>query len=292
MIELNILIKNLEMVYPNGKKALDDINLEISSPNLIGLLGPNGAGKTTLMKILTTSLIQSSGEIYLDGEELIKRERYLKERIGYLPQYFGLYEELRVFQFLDYIANMKEIKKTKVEIEEVMNKTNLSILKGKKIATLSGGQKQRVGIAQAIIGNPEFLILDEPTVGLDPEERINFRNIFSEDGDNKLVILSTHIVEDIQAVCNKLIVVNNGKIIFTGSPKELLKLSKGHVGEFIENNNIIENLKITSRINTIEGIKCRAVGEILPEYANIVEPTLEEAYMYLIFKGEIKNEDI
>ncbi len=208
---MKISIQNLSMTYPTGKKALQDLTLELDSPNLIGLVGPNGAGKTTLMKLLVAGLLPSKGDILVDGAPLIKNEKALKANLGYLPQSFGLYDELTVRQFLDYIAALKGIKNSKEAIDSVIGRTNLTEKKNARIRTLSGGQRQRVGIAQALLGNPEFLIFDEPTVGLDPEERINFRNLFSKTAQDKLVLLSTHIIEDVQSVCNQLIVMNQGQ---------------------------------------------------------------------------------
>ncbi|MDU1323271.1 MAG: ATP-binding cassette domain-containing protein [Clostridium botulinum] len=291
---MKISVENLNMIYKAGKKAgkkaLKDVSLQIESPSLIGLLGPNGAGKSTLMKLLVAELIPTSGEILIDGVPLLKNERKLKASLGYLPQSFGLYDELTVWQFLDYMAALKGIKNSKKVIKEVIEKTNLTEKRKARISTLSGGQRQRVGIAQALMGNPELLIFDEPTVGLDPEERINFRNLFSKTAQDKIVLLSTHIIEDVQSVCDKLIVINHGQILFTGTPEELIVLAHNHVGVFEERigENERGDYKITSRVNTASGIACRIVAETLPAFAETVEPTLEDAYMYLIMEKEVK----
>ncbi|ENK0837883.1 ATP-binding cassette domain-containing protein [Clostridium botulinum] len=291
---MKISVQNLNMIYKAGKKAgkkaLNDVSLQIESPSLIGLLGPNGAGKSTLMKLLVAELIPTSGEILIDGVPLLKNERKLKASLGYLPQSFGLYDELTVWQFLDYMAALKGIKNSKKVIKEVIEKTNLTEKRKACISTLSGGQRQRVGIAQALMGNPELLIFDEPTVGLDPEERINFRNLFSKTAQDKIVLLSTHIIEDVQSVCDKLIVINHGQILFTGTPEELIVLAHNHVGVFEEKTEqrVNQEYKITSRVNTASGIACRIVAETLPDFAEAVEPTLEDAYMYLIMEKEVK----
>ncbi|AKC62897.1 MULTISPECIES: ATP-binding cassette domain-containing protein [Clostridium] len=291
---MKISVENLNMIYKAGKKvgkkALKDVSLQIESPSLIGFLGPNGAGKSTLMKLLVAELIPTSGEILIDGVPLLKNERKLKASLGYLPQSFGLYDELTVWQFLDYMAALKGIKNSKKVIKEVIEKTNLTEKRKARISTLSGGQRQRVGIAQALMGNPELLIFDEPTVGLDPEERINFRNLFSKTAQDKIVLLSTHIIEDVQSVCDKLIVINHGQILFTGTPEELIVLAHNHVGVFEERIGEKErgDYKITSRVNTASGIACRIVAETLPAFAEAVEPTLEDAYMYLIMEKEVK----
>ncbi|MEL5897324.1 ABC transporter ATP-binding protein [Clostridium sporogenes] len=287
---MKISVENLNMIYKAGKKALKDVSLQIESPSLIGFLGPNGAGKSTLMKLLVAELIPTSGEILIDGVPLLKNEKKLKASLGYLPQSFGLYDELTVWQFLDYMAALKGIKNSKKVIKEVIEKTNLTEKRKARISTLSGGQRQRVGIAQALMGNPELLIFDEPTVGLDPEERINFRNLFSKTAQDKIVLLSTHIIEDVQSVCDKLIVINHGQILFTGTPEELIDLAHNHVGVFEEKTEqrVNQEYKITSRVNTARGIACRIVAETLPDFAEAVEPTLEDAYMYLIMEKEVK----
>ena len=280
---MQIQIKHLDMIYPSGKQALRDISLNLNSPNLIGLLGPNGAGKSTLMKLLVAGLIQTKGEITVDGQPLQRMERVLKARLGYLPQSFGLYDELTIWQFLDYMAALKGISNSKTVIQEAIRAANLEEKQKAWIRTLSGGQRQRVGIAQALLGNPQFLIFDEPTVGLDPEERINFRNLFSQMAQDKLVLLSTHIIEDVQSVCNQIIVIHQGQIRFTGTPAALIAQAQGHVGVFEETGHAIKaGLHITSRVNTAAGIACRGVAEELPSFVQPVEPTLEDAYLYLI----------
>lgn len=282
-------VEHVTMVYPTGKQALQDISLTMESPSLIGLLGPNGAGKSTLMKLLVAALLPSSGRITVDGEPLAKCEKALKAKLGCLPQHFGLYDELTVWQFLDYMAALKNCPNSKAAIEEVIAATDLEEHRKNRIRTLSGGQRQRVGIAQALLGNPEFLIFDEPTVGLDPEERIRFRNLFSETAQSRLVLLSTHIIDDVQSVCNRLIVINLGRILFTGTPEELIRRAQGHVGMFYEETGAHTDpaLHITSRLNTANGVLCRGVAEILPPEAAAAEPTLEDAYLYLITKEEL-----
>lgn len=208
---MNIDMKHITMIYPSGKKALQDVSIHAESPCFIGILGPNGAGKTTLMKLLIAGLLPTRGEILLNGRPLLFQEKQLKSQLGYLPQSFGLYEELTVWQFLDYMAALKGIK-GKAAIDDVLQRTNMTQQRKIRIRNLSGGQRQRVGIAQALLGDPKLLILDEPTVGLDPEERVKFRNIFSEMAQNKIILLSTHIVEDVQAVCSRVLVIYGGPL--------------------------------------------------------------------------------
>ena len=280
---MQIELQDLNMTYPNGKQALQHLNLALKAPSLIGLLGPNGAGKSTLMKLLVAALMPTGGAILVDGQPLTKTEHMLKSKLGYLPQDFGLFDELTVAQFLDYMATLKGLHDSKKTIQEVIRAVNLEEKAKAKIRTLSGGQRQRVGIAQALLGNPPFLIFDEPTVGLDPEERIHFRNLFSRTAQDRLVLLSTHIIEDVQSVCNQLVVIDHGKVLFTGTPEELIQTAVGHVGAFWERDAKQEQgLHITARVNTSQGIRCRAVADRLPTYAKVEEPSLEDAYLYLI----------
>lgn len=281
---MRINLNHLSMIYPNGRQALKDISLTLESPSLIGLVGPNGAGKSTLMKLLVAGLLPTGGTISVDDVPLSRCEKKLKEKLGYLPQDFGLYDELTVREFLDYMAALKGIRDSKAAIESAILATGLEEKRKARIKTLSGGQRQRVGIAQALLGTPEFLILDEPTVGLDPEERIRFRNFFSQTAQDKLVLLSTHIIEDVQSVCDRLIVIDQGQILFIGRPEELVLQARGHVGVFLEQGGDEKTsaLHIISRVNTAEGVLCRGVAEVLPQEARSVEPTLEDAYLYLI----------
>ena len=280
---MEIELQSLSLTWPNGKQALQNLNFKLKSPSLIGLLGPNGAGKSTLMKLLSAALLPTTGSIRMDGQPLAKAERLLKERLGCLPQDFGLFDELTVTQFLDYMAALKGLQNSREAVAEAIRAVNLEEKAKAGIRTLSGGQRQRVGIAQALLGNPPFLILDEPTVGLDPEERIHFRNLFSRTAQDRLVLLSTHIIEDVQSVCDQLVVINHGRILFYGTPEQLISSASGHVGIFWEREAQSEDgLHITARINTGQGVRCRAVANVLPPYARQEEPSLEDAYLYLI----------
>ena len=285
---MEIDIRKVGMTYPSGKRALKDVGIRLKSPSLTGLLGPNGAGKSTLMKLLAAALMPSSGAVFVNGRPLSEKERELKSLLGYLPQDFGLFDELTVTQFLEYMAALKGLAHRKDTVEEVIHAVNLEEKRKAGIRTLSGGQRQRVGIAQALLGDPPFLILDEPTVGLDPEERIHFRNLFSRRAQNRLVLLSTHIIEDVQSVCDQIIVINHGGILFAGTPGELIQAAEGHVGVFWEEASREAGLHITARVNTSRGIRCRAVGDDLPSYARPEEPTLEDAYLYLISREEAR----
>ena len=286
---MEINIQTVGMTYPHGKQALKGLSLDLRSPSLVGLLGPNGAGKSTLMKLLVAALLPTTGSILVDGQPLTRVERQLKARLGYLPQDFGLFDELTVEQFLDYMAALKGLRGSRAVIRQVIRSVNLEEKARAKIRTLSGGQRQRVGIAQALLGDPELLILDEPTVGLDPEERIHFRNLFSQAAQDRLVLLSTHIIEDIQSVCGQLVVINRGQVLFSGTPEALIQTATGHVGIFWEKDAAQEDgLHITARVNTGQGVRCRAVADVLPPFAQPSYPTLEDAYLYLISQEAVQ----
>ena len=284
---MKIDVNDVTMIYPSGKKALQNVSFSVESPDFVGILGPNGAGKSTLMKLMTAGLKETKGEIQLDGKSLINQEKKLKKNLGYLPQVFGLYDELTVWQFMDYMSALKSVNK-KEEIEWALEQTGLQDKRKIRIGNLSGGQKQRVGIAQAIVGHPEIMILDEPTVGLDPEERVRFRNIFSEMSRDRIVFLSTHIVDDVQAVCNRVLVIYGGVILYDGSPSELIDSTVDHVGSFVRklDDVIPEECEIVSKVNTRNGVLTRIVGENLPDYVEKCEPTLEDAYLYYVNKAK------
>ena len=284
---MEIDIQGVNMVYPNGRQALKGLDLPLRSPSLVGLLGPNGAGKSTLMKLLVDALRPTSGKILVDGRPLAGNERSLKSRLGYLPQDFGLFDELTAAQFLDYMAALKGLRNAKEAVQRTLREVRLEEKARARIRTLSGGQRQRVGIAQALLGDPPLLIFDEPTVGLDPEERIHFRTLFSRAGQERLVLLSTHIIEDVQSVCDQLVVLAGGQIRFAGEPAALLRAAQGHVCSFWERQAAGErSLHVTARVHTAEGVRCRAVAQALPAFARPEEPTLEDAYLYLLSQEE------
>lgn len=286
---MEIKISNLNKSYKKVQ-ALTDINLEFESPSIIGLIGPNGAGKTTLMRILVGQLLFESGNISVDGKDILKDIHNFKQRLGYLPQDYELYNELTVEEFIDYMACLKGIDSDRKSIvNECIVKTNITNKRKSKIKSLSGGQRQRVGIAQALLNDPEILIVDEPTAGLDPEERIKFRNMFSQQANKKIVILSTHIIDDVESICNKLIVLHKGRIIFAGNPTDLIKEAVNHVGiiEIPFEEKIDESkLKIISAKLTENGYRYRVVGENIPDNFKKASPSLEDAYIYSMQKKD------
>ena len=226
-----LTINNLVHVYGNGTRALDDVSLTIPT-GMFGLLGPNGAGKSTLMRTIATLQSPTSGEIRFGDIDVIRQPELLRRTLGYLPQDFGVYPRVSAYDMLDHMAVLKGIadgKERKQTVEALLNQVNLWNVRKKALAGFSGGMRQRFGIAQALIGNPRLIIVDEPTAGLDPEERNRFLNLLAEIGENVVVILSTHIVEDVADLCPRMAVLAGGKIQLEGAPLELMKQMSGRV---------------------------------------------------------------
>ncbi|MEG3147439.1 ABC transporter ATP-binding protein [Sphingomonas sp. RT2P30] len=218
-------------VYANGTRALDDVSLSIPK-GMYGLLGPNGAGKSTLMRTVATLQTPTAGSIRFGDIDVIAEPEKLRERLGYLPQDFGVYPRVSAYDMLDHMAVLKGVasaRERKETVETLLNQTNLWNVRKKAISGFSGGMRQRFGIAQALIGNPELIIVDEPTAGLDPEERNRFLNLLAEIGENVVIILSTHIVEDVADLCPRMAVLAAGKIQLEGAPQELIAQSRGNV---------------------------------------------------------------
>jgi ABC-2 type transport system ATP-binding protein len=221
----SLTIKNLSKTYPNGVKALQNISLEIPT-GMFGLLGPNGAGKSTLMRTISTLQDADEGSIYLNDLDVLKQKNNLRKVLGYLPQQFGLYPKMSAEVLLNQFAILKGItnsKERKNIVEILLQKTNLYDVRKQHLGGFSGGMKQRFGIAQALLNNPKLLIVDEPTAGLDPLERNRFYNILSELSENTIVILSTHIVEDVKELCTNMAIINRGEVLLNGKPLELIK---------------------------------------------------------------------
>jgi ABC-type multidrug transport system ATPase subunit len=226
-----LTIENLTHVYGNGTRALDDVSLSIPK-GMFGLLGPNGAGKSTLMRSIATLQTPTSGSIRFGDIDVIRDPEQLRRVLGYLPQDFGVYPRVSAYDMLDHMAVLKGIsngKDRKQTVEALLNQVNLWPVRGKALAGFSGGMRQRFGIAQALIGNPELIIVDEPTAGLDPEERNRFLNLLAEVGENVVIILSTHIVEDVTDLCPRMAVLAGGKIQLEGAPVELTHALEGRV---------------------------------------------------------------
>ena len=286
---MKINIKNLTKIYKKGVKALDDVNIEIEE-GMFGLLGPNGAGKTTLMKILATLLEATSGDVKVGEYDITNNRKEIRGMLGYLPQEFGVYPKLKTWEFLDYIASLNGIKnktEKRKKVEEMLDVMGLTEVRDRKAKKLSGGMTRRLGIAQALIGDPKVLIIDEPTTGLDPEERIKFRNLLADISLNKIIILSTHIVGDISSTCQNIALLDNGKIVFEGDPLELVKMAEGHVWKIVINERELDEVKKNYNIITtvpVNGkLELKIVGRELNKYSGeIIQPTLEDAYVYFM----------
>jgi len=226
-----LTINNLVHVYGNGTRALDDVSLTIPT-GMFGLLGPNGAGKSTLMRTIATLQTPTSGEIQFGDIDVIRQPELLRRTLGYLPQDFGVYPRVSAYDMLDHMAVLKGIadgKERKQTVEALLNQVNLWSVRKKALAGFSGGMRQRFGIAQALIGNPRLIIVDEPTAGLDPEERNRFLNLLAEIGENVVVILSTHIVEDVSDLCPAMAIICDGRIVKQGAPADLVAQLAGRV---------------------------------------------------------------
>lgn len=294
---MGIEIKNLTMEYKKGIKNLDNINLSIQS-GIYGLLGENGAGKSTLMKILVTLLQPTNGVVTIDGINL-ERKNYeqIRKIIGYLPQELGLYPNLTVQEALEYVGTMSGIKKDvyKERIEYYLEKTSLLEHRNKKNKQLSGGMKRRVGLVQALLHNPKILIVDEPTTGLDPEERIRIRNLLVDFANERLVLLSTHVTEDLAATCEKLCVMRKGKIAYNGSISALISTAENHVFSCVFDNEMEfqkfqRKYRIASKIYKSDYIEVKFVSVDVPKFVcDICSPSLEDAYIYNLYVKE--NED-
>ena len=284
---MKIEIKGLNKVYPNGNHALTDVNMTIEN-GMFGLLGPNGAGKSSLMRILVTLAKPSSGQILVNGLDLQKNRKEIRSMLGYLPQDFRFFAKLRTYEFLDYIARLAGMNNSsvrKVAVEKMLEEVGLYEARNRFANNLSGGMKRRLGIAQALIGDPQIIIVDEPTTGLDPEERIRFRNLLTRISERDVVIiLSTHIVGDISSTCTDMALMNKGNLAFKGSPEELITKAKNNVWRIqatdTEYHEIQDKYPIISSIPSEGGWEVQVVSKSINGYAGEqIDPNLEHAYV-------------
>lgn len=270
------------------KNANENINLVLES-GVYGLLGPNGAGKSTLMKQIVTVTSPTSGKILYNGKNIKNLDDEYRAIIGYLPQDFNAYKNFKAKEFLMYMAALKGMDKqtSKKRVDELLNLVGLSEVSNKLVSKFSGGMKRRVGIAQALLNNPKVLILDEPTAGLDPQERTRFRNLLSQIGRDTIVILSTHIISDIESVAKETIMIKDGKVLLQGTHGEILKDMEGKVYSLETNDEdlvskIQNKYKVVSINRGIDNISIRFISETKPNYENIklIEPKFEDVYMF------------
>lgn len=281
---MELIIDHVSKHYQQ-KWALRDLSLRCG-PGMIGLVGPNGAGKTTLMRIIATLLHPTTGKVYWNGKDTQKQGGALRQILGYLPQDFGVYPEFTGRKFLWYLAEMKGLPSAlaKRRVEELLELVNLTQVADQRLTTYSGGMKQRIGIAQALLNDPELLIVDEPTAGLDPEERVRFRTLLASLTASRIILLSTHIVGDVEAVASRLVVLREGRILADTTPQGLLTQATGQVWEITVDPSTAQQLQQTARVSTMKsapnGVYLRIVSESRPHEAAVsVEPNLEEALL-------------
>lgn len=287
-------IKNISKTYKKGTvKALDDFSVTLTS-GVYGLLGPNGAGKSTLMNIITDNLNSDSGEVLYDGEDIKKLGKDYRTVLGYMPQQQGLYDDFTLNRFLWYMAALKGLKKkeAKQKITSLLETVNLKESAHKKLGSFSGGMKQRALIAQALLNDPKILILDEPTAGLDPKERIRIRNFISEIAENKIVLISTHVVSDIEFIAKEIILLKSGQLVSHDTCNNLIKEIENKVFEIETDKENLKYFQETYRVSNLfhddDKIIVRIVTDIPPENYKVqpVKPTLEDLYLYVFETGK------
>jgi len=285
---MQLTVNNLGKQYKRDFWGLKDFSLDIK-PGILGLLGPNGAGKSTFMRMLATITKPTNGTITWNGVDVVKSPDVLRDVLGYLPQDFGVYLNLSAIEFLEYMAAIKGLDAVtaKKRIDELLQLTNLVEAAKRPLGGYSGGMKQRVGIAQALLNDPQLLIVDEPTVGLDPEERVRFRNLLSDLSGEKIVILSTHIVSDVEATATHIALVNKGQLLREAAPENLLNELEHKVWEWTVHSDNLPALKqkhiISGTIRRSDGVQVRVVSADKPDSnAQNVSPNLEDAYLFFI----------
>ncbi|HMQ75890.1 MAG TPA: ABC transporter ATP-binding protein [Flavobacteriales bacterium] len=281
---MELIINGLSKTYANGVKALDNVSLTIPT-GMFGLLGPNGAGKSTLMRILATLQEADSGSVMLGDLDVLKQRHEVRKVLGYLPQEFGVYPRVSAYDMLDHIALLKGVVhngERKALVEALLQKVNLWEHRKRRISGFSGGMKQRFGIAQSLIGEPKLIIVDEPTAGLDPGERNRFYNLLTEIGENVVVILSTHIVQDVQELCRNMAIINKGRLLFAGAPSDALNEVKGRIWEKSIAKSELEAHQATHKVISNKLIAGRPIihvySELRPEGFTPAEASLEDVF--------------
>ena len=286
---MKLTVENISKTYPNGVEALKNVSLEITN-GIFGLLGPNGAGKSTLMRTIAALQEADDGSIMLGDIDVAKDKQALREMLGYLPQEFGVYPKVSAIDLLDHMAIMKGIADAQIrkeQVESLLYQVNLWESKEQKLGTFSGGMKQRFGIAQALLGDPKLIIVDEPTAGLDPMQRNRFHNLLSEIGENVIVILSTHIVDDVSDLCNDMAIILNGELKLSGKPLELIKKIEDKVWQGLIEKDVAETLEDDERLISkrlyMGKVKVRLLSDGEPMNGfKLNEPEIEDLYFATI----------
>jgi len=290
---MNLHIENLGKQYRAGLWGLKDFNLELGA-GVLGLLGPNGAGKSTLMRMLATITRPTRGSISWNGVDVVKSPDTLRAVLGYLPQDFGVYPNLSAVEFLEYMAAIKGLdgKAARRRIDELLQVVNLTEAARRPLGGYSGGMRQRVGIAQALLNDPQLLIVDEPTVGLDPEERVRFRNLLADLAGERIIVLSTHIVSDVEAIATDIVLIHQGQLLERAAPEDLLRMLDGKVWQWMvtsaELPALKQNFRVSGAIRRAEGVQVRVVSEEAPSAeAQVIAPSLEDVYLHRVGNGAL-----
>jgi ABC-2 type transport system ATP-binding protein len=285
-------MSDVTKIYRGSKRAVAGINMEVG-PGVLGLLGPNGAGKSSLMRIVATITRPTSGTVRWNGTDTVERPHELRRVLGYLPQDFGVYPNLTAPEFLSYLAAVKGLsaRSARARIDELLELVNLSEARNRPLGRYSGGMRQRVGIAQALLNDPRLLIVDEPTAGLDPEERVRFRNMLGDLAADRVVILSTHIVSDVEAVAEDIAIVSQGRLLGRGTPEELLRGAEGRVWEALVGSTDLAEFRerhlISRAVRTPDGVRVRVLADSPPSAGAVpVSPDLEDAYLLVVRRAE------
>ncbi len=284
---MKLILKHLSKQYSPQKFGLKDFSLELQT-GILGLLGPNGAGKSTLMRMLATITQPTSGSIELDGQDVVKNPDAVRKILGYLPQDFGVYANLNAIEFLEYIGAVKGLsgRNLRQRIDALLDEVNLTYAKKKPIGTYSGGMRQRVGIAQALLNDPKFLIFDEPTVGLDPEERVRFRNLLADLAGDRIIILSSHIVSDIETIATDIAIIANGTLLANQTPEKIVEVVENKVFEILIPQEELITFKkkyiVSNAVRRSGGWLVRFLNETSLDNSQKVVPNLEDAYLWFI----------
>ena len=289
---MELYIDNVSKQYRRDTWALRDLTLRLE-PGVLGLLGPNGAGKSTLMRMIATITRPSSGAISWNGVDIATQPDALRRTLGYLPQDFGVYPNLSALEFLTYMAAVKGLsqKQARQRIDDLLQLVNLTDAARRPIGGFSGGMRQRVGIAQALLNDPQLLIVDEPTVGLDPEERVRFRNLIADLAGERLVLLSTHIVSDVEATATSIALIHQGRLLRHSLPEELLQVVDGNVWGWMVPSSELTTVRtrflVANTTRSADGVLVRVVSEAPPDAAAMPVPAvLEDAYLYHVANGQ------
>jgi ABC-type multidrug transport system ATPase subunit len=276
-------IESVSKRFRSGNYGVRDVSFHVKG-GVLGLLGPNGAGKTTLMQMIATVTRPTAGRIFFRDTDAVARPDDLRRRLGYLPQDFGVYENLTAFEFLNYFASLKGIR-NRAKVQELLEMVNLHSVANRAVGGFSGGMKQRLGIAQALVNDPDLVIVDEPTAGLDPEERVRFRNVLSDLGEGRLVILSTHIVSDVESIATEIAIMREGTLVTLATPEALMQSAAGSVWEVVlpspQFDEVRRTMHVSGAVRKSDGVHARIVSPVRPvAEARLAEPTLEDAFLF------------